>query len=342
MVIQKIFFDIVAPLFFIKIKSNRKITLSVREAFPRRKRFSSSSLEKYYEAAKYFSNLHSDSKQTTANELKKSHSVEETKSLSKSKYKNSKTNDDDNDDFEKTPPVKYISQRYLQKNPDILIANSKNSKSLPNRGFNSLFNNECDTCQNTPEYSSNKLLLRASPLLHKSSNNLNQINKQNNVFDLNNNSNNLDNISSATNTETNTENQNQELENRSSVSLSICNKPKIYRNKNNQNDILIKSANTFTNLSTRGQLGSQTNSCSCNNQIETLNDQRLNKVLKCLCQSAEKSELKEIIDEYKLEIKKQWTELANIIDVVMGFLFIVSTLLIYVYIFGQVPNLKLY
>lgn len=103
--------------------------------------------------------------------------------------------------------------------------------------------------------------------------------------------------------------------------------------------IKVKTVKTerFPNLSDNIIL--KASPCKCKNLSPSLTrgnehsseQKKLNKILRSICNCMEIAEIKEIIQEYKQEIKCQWTELAKIIDILMGLSFIVITLSMFIY-----------
>lgn len=65
-------------------------------------------------------------------------------------------------------------------------------------------------------------------------------------------------------------------------------------------------------------------------------------VLNALNRNLDKTELRETVNLYRLEIKDQWTSLAKVVDILFLYLFILSTFLMLFIILLQAPDIRLY
>lgn len=74
----------------------------------------------------------------------------------------------------------------------------------------------------------------------------------------------------------------------------------------------------------------------CNNSSNE--KRRLIKVLKSVNDNLEKNELKEIISLYREELRAQWTQLAQVIDAFLIYMFTLSTFLLIGYLVNRVPR----
>lgn len=80
-------------------------------------------------------------------------------------------------------------------------------------------------------------------------------------------------------------------------------------------------------------------------QDSNLNDnerKQFGSVLKSLTKNLDRTELREAITLYKLELKDQWTDLAKVVDTLFLYLFIISTLIMLTIIVSKAPNARFY
>ncbi len=69
---------------------------------------------------------------------------------------------------------------------------------------------------------------------------------------------------------------------------------------------------------------------------------RLTKMLRAVNENLEKNELKEVINLYRQELKAQWTQLAQVIDALLLYMFTFSTFLLLFFLINQAPNAKIF
>jgi hypothetical protein len=114
----------------------------------------------------------------------------------------------------------------------------------------------------------------------------------------------------------------------------------INSNKNIETTISINSTifnnhNAKLDSTVRNGASSITNELNLDS-INNYNNRKLLKLIKCLNQNLEKSELKELKNDYKSELKSQWKQLAIIIDITLGYLFLFSTIFMLVYLYRSI------
>ena len=78
------------------------------------------------------------------------------------------------------------------------------------------------------------------------------------------------------------------------------------------------------------------------NQDFYSDQKKLIKMLKELNYNLENYELKELISDYKEEIKIQWTQLAYVIDALMGYAFVISSFFLVFFLIYKIPNARFY
>lgn len=78
----------------------------------------------------------------------------------------------------------------------------------------------------------------------------------------------------------------------------------------------------------------------CQNETLISDQKKLINMLKKLNTNLEKHDLGEIVSAYKQDLKNQWTELAKVIDALMGYSFLLTSLLMLTYLFYKTPNAK--
>lgn len=94
-----------------------------------------------------------------------------------------------------------------------------------------------------------------------------------------------------------------------------------------------------TKQTTEGRLSDVALNISCLRCFNTnIERRRLIKILKSVNDNLEKNELKEIITLYKEELRAQWTQLAQVIDAFLIYMFTLSTFLLIGYLINRVPN----
>lgn len=147
----------------------------------------------------------------------------------------------------------------------------------------------------------NKLLLKASPLLQ-------QKNKITNIYDPNICFENLSNNSSLSSSKINMVDQINDL---------LTTTPKL----------ILRSAESVDrkNPSTNRYL---------------LEQKKLTKLIRSLNIKLEKNDTKEIMQKYKDEIKNQWTQLAKIFDMLLGYAFVLTSFFLLVYMLIKTPNVR--
>jgi hypothetical protein len=69
----------------------------------------------------------------------------------------------------------------------------------------------------------------------------------------------------------------------------------------------------------------------------SIEQRRLLKYMRHLNGNLERMHAKEIIDDYKQDIKNQWKALAKVIDLIMLYSFVISTIGMFVFLIAQVP-----
>lgn len=80
----------------------------------------------------------------------------------------------------------------------------------------------------------------------------------------------------------------------------------------------------------------------CYNCTDINNEKRrLAKLLKAVNENLEQNELKEVISLYRQELKAQWTQLAQVIDALLLYMFTTSTFLLLFFLINQAPNAKI-
>lgn len=72
------------------------------------------------------------------------------------------------------------------------------------------------------------------------------------------------------------------------------------------------------------------------------NQIKLIKMLNDLDQKIDTYEQREKINEYKEEIKIQWTQLAYVIDALLGYTFVISSFILIFYLIYKIPNARFY
>ncbi len=115
----------------------------------------------------------------------------------------------------------------------------------------------------------------------------------------------------------------------------------INSSKNIETTISINStifSNHNAKLDTRVRDGGCSNICNQLNldTINNYNNRKLLKLIKNLNQNLEKSELKELKNDYKSELKSQWKQLAEIFDITLGYLFLCSTIFMLIYLYDSI------
>lgn len=269
---QRIFFDIVAKLLFIKIKANRSLTKSVKEIISTTKK-------------NYFNMTNTDKINLISERL-------------------NKLNEESVIHISATNPV------------DVLSAN------------------------NNPQ---SKLILRASPFINENNQRRKKIQLHCETVNLS--------TKTLENLENNTSNANKNLDTNQNEEkfFAIASSSDISNNNNNNNNINnsnTKQTNNYGGARSPGSfspINLSTNEFSM--QESALNDyerKQFGMVLKSLNRNLDKTELREALHFYKLELKEQWTNLAKVVDTLFLYLFIVSTLCMLIIIVSQAPEARFY
>lgn len=84
-----------------------------------------------------------------------------------------------------------------------------------------------------------------------------------------------------------------------------------------------------------------TASCIACSDVAT-EKRRMTKLLKSVNENLEKNELKEVINLYRHELKAQWTQLSQIIDTLLLYMFTLSTAFLLFMLINQAPNAKIF
>lgn len=84
-----------------------------------------------------------------------------------------------------------------------------------------------------------------------------------------------------------------------------------------------------------------TTSCIACSDVAT-EKRRMTKLLKSVNENLEKNELKEVINLYRHELKAQWTQLSQIIDTLLLYMFTLSTAFLLFMLINQAPNAKIF
>ena len=164
-------------------------------------------------------------------------------------------------------------------------------------------NKTCCNNNNDSDYLSNRLLIRESPLMNGKKSNCRQKSKSSREF------NNL------------LSNNEEDL---SITTMSSDDK----KDGTNKVNLILKPRD----MEPRTSL----------NQDFYSDQKKLIKMLKELNYNLENYELKELISDYKEEIKIQWTQLAYVIDALMGYAFVISSFFLVFFLIYKIPNARFY
>jgi len=81
---------------------------------------------------------------------------------------------------------------------------------------------------------------------------------------------------------------------------------------------------------------------SCMGCVDVSSEKRrLTRLLRAVNENLEKNELKEVINLYRQELKAQWTQLSQVIDALLLYIFTFSTFLLLFFLINQAPNAKI-
>lgn len=251
-------------------------------------------------------------------------------------------------------------------NENCMRFNRKKSKSLnkpkldPSKNALKHFNgSDSDLFHVTSDPLPNRILLRASPLIHTTSKLNHNATKQ---FKDNRTSNKKPTNSNDLSTTTiNTFNENYLTLGNQSFETSndeyydnppspIKQKTKFNNDKPNQNSINLALKSTeiicpYSNKKQNKQYEENThmlfNSGVSSAKLITdpgFEHKNLAKLIKNLNENLEKNDLKDIIEDYKDEIRNQWVQLAKVIDTLFAYSFVIATLIMFALLVNQAPN----
>ena len=244
-------------------------------------------------------------------------------------------------------------------NENCIRFNRKKSKSLNKPKLDSSKNalkhfngSDSDLFHVTSDPLPNRILLRASPLIHTTSK-LNHNAKQFKDNRISNKKPTNSNDLSTTTINTFNENyltlgnQNFETSNDEyydNPPSPIKQKTKFNNDKPNQNSInlALKSTEIICPYSNKKQNNKQYQENAhmvFNSGVSSAFEHKnLAKLIKNLNENLEKNDLKDIIEDYKDEIRNQWVQLAKVIDTLFAYSFVIATLVMFALLVNQAPN----
>ena len=275
LIIQKIFFTIIAKILFINIKVNKNLKLSMSDYFKKRQ---------------------------------------------KHNHKNSKS------DETKKPECNDSAHEYITPKEYFHLKTQKIKRNSENHS-------DTELCRLATDTLSNKILLKASPLITPLKPN-NKIPFKSNDKAINNSSNNtINTMHDSFSLSSINDNQPNRL---NSIALKSSTNENVHANlvrlaikkQHRPEEVVPISAGVY-------------NTFNSNNELR-IEQRRLSKLIQNLNENLEAEELKDIIQEYKHEIRIQWIQLAKVIDTLMAYLFFIFTFLMFYFLVQELPNAKIF
>ena len=305
--VQKIFFNIVAKMLFIRIKVNKELDSSIKEIFGYLKSYHiSSSIEKFIHGGN--SKLLKLNKNYSVANEKESFLVKTISSDLKENKRAKKTNI-----FE----IKYNNQNYSD------MERSQNADV-----FHTI---NCNSIKLSPSklQKSNKILVRNNSALNiKSEKFFRPDNKNPNLI-----------VASTSSNHLKPERIHRSTSDGLDYALKLTNNNNNVKAISSSSKKLEKSTDKLAISYYQQHFDSHNNLC-CSELIAER--KRLAKLLKVVNENLEKKDLKEIINICKQEIKAQWTQLAQVLDTLLAFSFTISTLFLFFYLINLSPNVKIF